>query len=90
MEEIFIPRSENDNDKPINKELLNFQMKAIISRLDKIDQRLENSDTKYVTSKDFGELDKRVEKLESNQSRVVWIVLTAVIMAVLATIIITR
>jgi hypothetical protein len=42
------------------------------------------------TQKDLGGVTERVKKLEDNQSKVVWIVLTAVILAILGTVIITK
>src|SRR3990167_9511784 len=44
----------------------------------------------YVKNERFSPLEQSVEKIESNLSRAVWIVLTAVILAVLSLIIISK
>lgn len=77
-------------DIPINPELLAYQLKEITKRLDSIQKTLDNSDIKYVSIKEFEALKKDVESQGSNQSRVVWIIMTAVILAVIGTVIITK
>lgn len=88
-ENIFIPRSDNDDGKPINKELLNFQLKAIIGRLDKIDSKLEGNEARYASVKDHKELEDRVKELEATRSKIAWLIVTAVIIAILGTVLVT-
>lgn len=69
----------------------------IVTRLTRIETRLENNtedikdiknDIKglkdcYPSRESFNQLEERVEKLEYNSSKIIWLVLTAVISAIL-------
>lgn len=97
--------SENlTQDKKIDK--LQYQMESVLLALEKVDSRLEAMQKGYVareeyqefkkfvgtlaTQKDLNTSNKEIEKLQEWNTWAVRIVLTAVILAVLGTVIVTQ
>lgn len=58
----FTPRFDGDDGKPINKELLNYQLKAIYERLGSIEKKLDDGPSR----REFTDLENIVkEKADS-------------------------
>lgn len=71
----------------VGKDIYEFRFKTMEEKLDKIDEKLssfiEKADDKFATKDQHNANSVRIEKIENLLSKINWVIISAVILAVL-------